>query len=124
MNVVMSLSGERIFCWIRISSWIHEKIKYGLRHLKCTEFKLCEKSTFQSNLLLLIYQGIKANTQVSNDLYISLESGKTNIFLIRVFTVAKLSFKIRYIFGDTQYIYDVLRIFLSIEFEQLMKSFA
>ena len=39
-----------------------------------------------------------------NDLYIFLESGETNIFLIEMFTASKLSFKIGYIFWDTQYI--------------------
>ena len=70
--------------------------------------KVLLKINLRNNLFLLICQGIKANKLGTNDLYIFLESGETNIFLSEMFTASKLSFKIGYIFWNTQYIILVL----------------
>ena len=59
------------------------------RYVKCTEFKSCEKSSSQINLLSLIYGDINANSLDSKQIVFSLQSERTKIFDTKTFTASK-----------------------------------
>ena len=57
---------------------------------KFTKFRFCEKSTLQNDLLSLVFQGIKQVLQVSNDLFMSLEPGRTDSFVSSIYLLTEI----------------------------------